>query len=364
MAQEVTEALLNQEPWWFRLFNTIVMPRYQLVAMLIVFGIGITMAYRPVTDFHATERPIPLLTVTPKKVAEWGVTPTPVSIGLFILNFPVLDFVNNQFVFDGVIWFSFDPALISLDSVGKFSFEKGEILQKSEPYTQINDNRLFARYDIRVRFTADLEYLLFPFDDHSLNITVVNRIVQPSEMIYVSYASYFNLADKMSFSGWDIYGFSVRTGYSESVFDKYEQGRSLANPKAVFSIDFRRIGIRNILLILLPLFLIYFLSLFAFSFDPVNKSSTVLSISTAGVTSLLSYRFVIESMSPKVGYFVLSDRLFVLLLTLALVEFAFVVIMVSSSVFTRLLMVMRGALFIAMNLTILIAWYYFLFKTV
>lgn len=359
--ESMEENVIQERDRLYTFFYKLTVPRNQVMILGTVFILSAFLAYWSITDFHSLERPAPLISLTPKKIAEWGIMPPRVDVGLYIINFPVIDFVNNQFVLDGVIWFEYDPALLALDTVGKFSFEKGEFIQKSEPTTQLVGTKLFARYDIRVRFTSDLVYKLFPFDDHTIFITLVNRTINPSEMIFRSYSSYFQLSNQILLTGWDIFGTAVKTGFSESRIDKYVAGKMIATPKAVFSIDFRRSGVRNSLIILLPMFLIFFLSLFSLAFDPQRQATIIMALSSASVTSLLSYRFVVENMTPKVGYFVFSDQIFILLLAAVLVIFVFTIGIVSLGQLTRFIVISRGILFILINVSVLIAWYYLLF---
>jgi len=153
----------------------------------------------------------------------------------------------------------------------------------------------------------------------------------------------------------------VKTGYTESRLDMYDSSKIISHPKTVFSIDFRRSGIRNSLLILLPLFLIFFLSLFSLAFDPEKQITTIMSLSTVGVTSLLAYRFVIENMTPKVGYFVFSDQIFILLLAATLLVFVFAFARGRIGQLRRFFVIARGALFILINISVLLTWYYLLF---
>lgn len=342
-----------------RFFNSIVLPQSQVVVIIIVSAVAVFISYKPYTKFVTLEPEISVVPVTPQKIKEWGNVPTRVTVGLYINSFPALDFVNNDFVFDGILWFEFDPALISLNTVSKFSLERGEIFNISEPYTQMIDNKFFAYYTLRARFKTDLVYQLFPFDDHRLDIVLVNRSIQPSEMIFRTYTSFFVIADSIRLAGWEIFDRSVRSGMTQSFLDKYDAQKEVSYPRAVFSISLRRSGSRNLFLILLPLFMIYFISLFSFAFDPKTNPGTIFGLASAGATSLLSYRFVIEGMTPKVGYFVLSDRLFILFLAAALVEFVFAVIIVRMGHLTPLTSILRGLAYILINAVFLIAWFCF-----
>ncbi|MBA3752528.1 hypothetical protein H0X06_07155, partial [Candidatus Dependentiae bacterium] len=73
-------------------------------------------------------------------------------------------------------------------------------------------------------------------------------------------------------------------------------------------------GIRRLVTILFPLMLIFYISIFTFSINPITNLRSIISLSSASITGLLAFRFVIENLSPKVGYFMISDYLFFLLL--------------------------------------------------
>jgi hypothetical protein len=346
-----------------RFFSTIIKPRAQIFNLIIISVIAALIAIVPYTQYNGIETEVPLVPITTPKIKEWGALPTRVTTGLYINNFPTLDFVNNDFVFDGILWFEFDPALISLNTVSKFAFEKGEITYISEPYTQLSNNNFFARYNLRVRFKSDMNYKLFPFDDHRIDIVLINRAIEPSEMIFWSFSPYFEIAPTAGFSGWHLYDTLVNIGISESVIERTGTQKIIAQPRVVFSICLKREGTRNILLILLPLFIIYFISLFSFSFDPIKNPGTIFSLASAGVTGLLSYRFVIEGMTPKVGYFVLSDKIFILFLLATLCEFALAVLLMQLKKMTPLISLLRGITYVLLNTIFIIAWYYFLIRS-
>lgn len=360
--RETVHMKLTNESKIVKFFNAIVLPQSQVLGILIISAIAAAISYRPYMKFVTQEPEINVVPVTPQQIKEWGSVPTRVTVGLYINNFPTLDFVNNDFVFDGILWFEFDPALISLNTVSKFSLERGDILSISEPYTQMLDNKFFARYSLRARFKADLAYQLFPFDDHRLDIILVNRTIQPSEMIFRSYVSFFVISPSLHVTGWEISDTAVRTGMTQSVLDKYESQKLVSYPRAIFSINLRRSGVRNLLLILLPLFMIYFITLFSFAFDPKTHSGTIFGLASAGVSTLLGYRFVIEGMSPKVGYFVFSDRLFILFLAASLVEFIFAVILVRIGQLTPFISILRGLVYVMINIVFLFSWFYFFSK--
>ncbi len=323
-------------------------------------GIITIMTYSSYYEYNALEPEIPLTLVTPQQIQQWGVLPTQVNVGLHITSFPSINFQTNEFVFDGIIWFEFDPALISLNTVAKFSIEHGTIVSISEPYTQIIENKFFARYNVRVQFKADLNYHQFPFDDHRLDIILVNRHIQPSEMIYHVHSLFFKISENAvsNFSGWKIYDKHVTSGWTQSVLEQYPAKKIVEYPVAIFSFGIVRSGLRNILLILFPLFLVYFLTLFSYAFDPTTNAGTIFGIASSGVGSLIGYRFVIEGMSPKVGYFLFSDAIFILFFTITIFNFIYSVILLRIKVLTKPIIIARGLIFLVMNISLVILWYY------
>jgi hypothetical protein len=96
----------------------------------------------------------------------------------------------------------------------------------------------------------------------------------------------------------------------------------MQSPKAIFTINFQKAGINKILLIFVPLFAAVFIALFTFlmSFNSFQGKTT---LGVTAVTALLGYRFVIQQMSPSVGYFTLTDKLFIFFLIFSFCIFVF-----------------------------------------
>lgn len=338
----------------------IVYPQYQIVMICITTSLALLIGYQFANKFHSLDPESTMYSVTPQKIREWGTQPTEVSVGLHIINFPIFDIVKNNFVFDGIVWFEFDPALIALETIAKFSFEKGDILKISEPDTKLINGKFFARYNIRVQFTSNLDYKLFPFDDHRLNIVLVNKFVSPSEVMFESYDAGFTMQEGIFIPGWYVVSEGVRTGYAQAQLEVYDPSKMVLNPKVVFEIDFERSGAQQILLIFLPLFLIFFTGLFSFGFDPEKSTNLVWTLASASVASMISYRFVIQNMSPTIGYFTFSDIVFTLFLAFSFAGFLFNIILVYWGKFTGSMATLRGCIFLLFHITFLASWYYLL----
>lgn len=277
---------------------------------------------RETDRFTSTDREPSILPLTAERLVQFGGSPDPVAVGLHIQDFVTFDVVKNDFLFTGIIWFEFDPSVVSLDSIGKFSLLRGEILERSEPHTRIvGGGRAMAEFDVRVRLTTPLDYRYFPLDDHRIAVTITNTSLQPDEVIFTANTRGLFAEQIVGQAGWKPRDLYVKTGITEAMLKRDDPSKTVYHPAASFTIQYERTGSRYALLIFLPLLLIFFLSLFSLSLDPEKYSGSILSLGAGGVSALLAYRFVIENLSPAVGYFMLSDYFYFLFLSLTMVVF-------------------------------------------
>lgn len=338
----------------------IVRPQYQLIALLCTFAVVIFLGYKVTQTYHPLEQWPDIKPIIPEKIKEWGGDPVVVDVGLYVTNWYLFEIVDNNFIVDAVVWFQFDPALISIDTIDKFSFESGEIQSKSPPSTKLIEQKLFVEYKLRLRFTSTLNQQFFPLDDHRIFITMVNTYVTPSEVIFQAFKSDFTVAKKVIIPGWTQIGHGVKTGYEEEYIDKFDHRKVIRYPKAVFMLDFSRSGISLISLILLPLFLIFFISTFWFGFKP-DDSGNIMALATGGLTSVIAYRFIIQGMSPKVGYFLLSDHIFTFFVAISFASFVLALVWMRQGRMTPMMIKFRGIMFIMFHILFIVTWYFLLF---
>lgn len=343
---------------WVNFFERIVSPMYQVGGLVIVTMFVLLLSVIPFYRFVTLEPVPPVFSVTPKQIKEWGGSATEVTVGMSIINFPKFDPVNNDFVVDAIVWFEFDSALVSLETIEKFSFDKGEIINKSISNTKILDDKFFAQYNITVKFTSTLAFQFFPWDDHRIYLTLTNKFVSPSEIIYRSYISGFIISEGAFVAGWKMVGKNVVAGYSESYLDENDAKKVVLNPCVLFSLDFSRSGAQHIFLIFLPLFLMFFLGFFSFAF---RDAALIFSLSLGSVTAILSYNFVIQGMSPHTGYFLFSDLTFILFLGLATIGFLLNVLVLHGKS-RPFWIVVRGIVYILCLAMLVFVWYYLLYK--
>lgn len=265
-----------------------------------------------------------VLSLTPKRILEFGGRPADLNVGLTIRDFPFFDMPNGEFSVDISTYFMFDPRVISVDRIGDFLFKRAIIISKSEPIIKLVEEKLFVQYDLRLKFDLSLNYQDFPFDGHRLNFVLYHPRLTPGEVSYTAMRNDFVVNKTIEIPGWSIVDRRVSTGYQEErLFTK--QGGAAAityYPSAVFSLDFDRVGSRNIMTIFIPLLLIFFVALLSLSLNPLEgERSTMLSLSAASITALITYRFVIENMSPSVGYLLIVDYIFLVFLLLCCLVF-------------------------------------------
>ena len=236
--------------------RTSVNPYFQLIlaALSMIFLIGL-LIYQS-SRFIAREVSPKINPVTPAQFQKFGGFSSQVTVGLFINQFISFDMVTNEFTFDGTLWFKFNPGIISTDILGKFSFEKGTILEKSAPTMKLIDNMLLVQYNIRVKFSSELNYTDFPIDSHKIYLVLVNKFISPSEVLFKSSRREFSVKAKARTYGWNLLDESVESGYIETVLDPFDTRETIQYPGVIFELDYGRSSIRYSLSIffLSPLF--------------------------------------------------------------------------------------------------------------
>lgn len=291
--------------------------RFQLTFIILGLAGFLALLSWRASFFSPQERLPKLLPITPTAFKEFGGFANSVETGLNISQFIDFNMVTNEFIFDGILWFSFHPGAISIDTLNQFSFVKGEIIKRSDPIIKMVDEKLNVQYTIRVKFKSALNYKEFPLDDHQIYIVMINQAVSPSEVVFESSARKFVITADVSTAGWDLEDKSVQVGFFESQLDPDNVKQTISYPGTMFILDYSRNSIRYALSIVLPLAMIFYVILFSISIRLISA----IAISAGGITAILAYRFVIENLSPKTGFFMLSDYLFFLFLAATIAVF-------------------------------------------
>lgn len=285
--------------------------------------------YYRIKDFLSTDQKPQLAHFSSEDRQKNLIAATEVKTGLYIKNFPVFDLIENKFVMDAIVWFEFNSSLMQLDLIEKFYIERATQLQKSEPEIRQQGDFLLVKYNIKVEFSTNLDHTFFPMNDHTLYIVVTNDYVSPNEMIFVGQESFLSWSGRLYTSDWKIVGKAIDSGYAEFNFDLTNSSvKKVSHPRIVYSLTLAKTGLRKAALIFLPVFFILLLGTFSLTLDAKEMGGTVLSLSVGSLTGLLAYRFVIEKISPNIGYFTLAERIYTIVLSFSFLTFLLNVIQV------------------------------------
>jgi hypothetical protein len=306
--------------------------KFAAFVLLFFYIIGI-FAYT--LSSYRSDDPIPDVKVISLKMRkQFRDLTSIVKVGLLIRNFSTLDFINNNFVADAMIWFEFNRDELMLSTIDQFSFENSKIIHKSNPYVTIDGNTMLVKYDIIFDIKTDVNFYRFPLEDHRLSVVLTNNFINPKEMYFDDTGSglSFVVSRNLFTSNWQVYSLNTLSGYSSVHFDQHNEHRHMLSPKAVFTVNFHKSGINKILLIFVPIFAAVFIALFTFlmSFNSYQGKTT---LGVTAVTALLGYRFVIQQMSPPVGYFTLTDKLFIFFLIFSFIIFVFQILLLRHYMF-------------------------------
>lgn len=331
-----------------------VSPFFQIIFIVLTLAIITGSVYWRLIGFFPIDESPPIKYFMPEQLSVTSERNT-VQVGLFIRDFTKFDILRNDFVMSAIIWFVFDPETISVELLEKFSFENGEIIDRSTPHVRGIGKKIFVYYSIKVHFTSALSYRYFPVDDHRIYIVLTHEFVNPQEMRFEATVNDFLIRPDLKFIGWVFVNKNVESGYGESVLNELDPLKTVKKSKVIFDMGYSRIQMRTVISIVLPLLFIFFLALFVFSLDPRKSASTVLSLSASSITAMLAYRFVIETMSPNVGYFMMSDYFFFLFLI------SIFIIFILALISTRLSLMYKKIAIIALHSFVIISSCYLLF---
>ncbi|MBD3231169.1 hypothetical protein GF322_00750 [Candidatus Dependentiae bacterium] len=333
--------------------------KLQLSLIITSLFLLIWMFYFPSFQFNSNDPKPNILPIKPHASKELIIE---VRTGLFIKNFSAFDILSNNFELNGIIWFEFNPHQISLDLIDKFSFEKGTIIKKSEPEVKIIHDKLLVRYKIRVHFKSDLNFQFFPLEDHNLYLVLTNTHLNPNEIVLTSYNTDLSSAKNISTADWQLINSETNYGYIKSLIDEDSPEKNTFYPAVCFNMYFEKIGIKNLLIIFIPLFAAFFLGLFSLIVS-IDSIKSILSLSVGSFTSLVFNLSVIQKLTPQTSYFCLSDSIFTLIVVCIFLILLLNIIIVKKTppkIFKTIIFV-RSYIFLFFLIVILTSVYYLLY---
>lgn len=331
--------------------HTITSVPAQIIFLVISFILFIGFLYKPITEFHPVNSQPTIYDASAQTVDAQAATH--IKTGLSITDFLKFDVVKNEFEVSAIIWFIFNPKEISLETIEKFSFTKGEITSKSDPViTNIDATTKKVMYFIRVKFSTIPNYRRFPLDDHYLFLNLINNQMLNEQIVFD--IDEYTLSPNLYAAGWNIVEHKARAGYGKV---QISENQNIVQPKVSFSIGLSKQDYRQLFIIMLPLLLIFYCGIFALSIKDITEAITLI---LASITGLTAYSFVIQTLSPAVGYLMLCDYMFLLFLTATFAIFFLVVLDAAPEhiLSKKTLAITKAVAIVLIYIFILAAWYY------
>lgn len=286
--------------------------RVQLIVMIILLGVFLLMVYTAMDRFYAIEKFPHLLPNLPQQEAQLTQGAARVSTGIYIKNFNEFNIHNNSFEVEANVWFKFDPNQVSLETIKKFQFEHGTIVKKSDPKIRMIGSKVSAVFDTRIRFTSHLIHRTFPFADHRIFLIMKLVEVSPDDLYFEAKKSNFRISKNVKPLGWQLKNFESKAGYIKEPLSIDNPQIRVEQPRLIYAFEFKKPGFRNVSIILGPGIFLFFFALVSLLIQTQrskqdSRSVAPIQIAMGSITGLLVLRFVVESLSPSVGYFTIID---------------------------------------------------------
>lgn len=293
-------------------------PWFHVVCMAITTVSIAVLIFINLQYFDAQEQ-VPRVDMVYDRDVSQGIPP--IKTGVFFRDISDFDVLKGKFTFNIVIWFSFDPTKISQELVQQFTFEKAKEDFRSEPVIRVNnEHERVIEYTLHLSASMPLNYRHFPVDDHRLNLVLGNYVISPEKAVFVTDPLWVIVNPEIQVEGWRFMNTQAVAGHVINSINPYNETQILDHARVVFSLNFERSGVRHLFSIILPMLIIFFVTLFSFSINPIGSDYyNVVALSVGSVMALIAYRFVIETVSPNTAYFTISDYMFMFFLTATLI---------------------------------------------
>ncbi len=287
------------------------------LSIIVSYAVMIAIKFRKFNSYNPPSGVQPILPA----IKRIGTPEAPtVKCGVYVNDFHSFDIENKSFACDLFLWFLFNPALIDVATIENFSFDNGEIVSKSTRETEVQGNLLLVHHKVRVKFFSPLNLKEFPFDDHRIYLTLIYDQISHEELHFDSSEKGIKWNKRLSVSGWALTGANVIRGYKSALIGT-SGTQETTYPAIAFSLDFRRKDLKQPLLVILPLMLIFFIAFAPMTFIVETSETNIMSFTLTALLALLTYRFVLERITPKIGYFTLMDYIYFLFLGATFVIF-------------------------------------------
>lgn len=263
-----------------------------LALALIVMGALLFWAH---SILHVAEKP-PVMQPLP---AVDGRIPA----GFYVSAIDPFDPFKRDFTLQGTLWFLTDKPAEVAQKLALLEFTLGQILNQSPPRQRAVGDQTLLAYDLTLRVSQTFDFRYFPFDSHRLYIPLVNK--DPTLKLDFSETA-FQLAP-LEMGNWKYGNERAAMGLIQ---EEMGPGWGAAYEQALFSFDCQRASIKDVLVVLIPLLLIFLIGSLSLTFDALKDTGIVVYLAIGAITGL----FLFISFLPKTSSFTVVDRIYVVLL--------------------------------------------------
>jgi len=272
--------------------------------------------YRPVDNEYK-----PLTPLSTPAISQLSANPEQVDIGLIIDDFQKFDIYDNDFLFNGILWIAFNPNIVPFEAIDQIALVNGTFVEKSKASVTAVGDKAFARYAVKIAFrNTSITYKTFPADDHILHLIVTYYGTMAGDVIFKAARSNLVINDDLTPMGWGLINTQVASGYLKNTIKTESGNVNATTPGVIFYLYCQKISLSSLLTLILPLVIFFLMGLYSFAI-PYSSATARLSLTAQSIIAIVAFRFVIETISPKTGYFLVSDYFFLLFLLVSIIVF-------------------------------------------
>lgn len=235
--------------------------------------------------------------------------PIEVLTGVRLLNVEKVDLSANCYKLDFYLWFSWDPADITLAQIKEFEFLNGS---PSKDVVYVTEEEGFIQYRVKGDFVKTFDFTRYPFETHNLKVVVEHKNLNSTDLIYVPDPD-SSLDSGVNIVGWDLVNFgtsAVEHGFSGNSFSNFVVDLNVGRP-------FFSSLIKNVL----PITVVTIISLLTFVIHPKNFGQRIgLAVSTLMAASAIHLSLL--NALPPTGYLTLADRMMLIVYIIFLFNLA------------------------------------------
>jgi hypothetical protein len=241
--------------------------------------------------------------------AEAETQPVEVLTGVRLMNVQKVDLTSNSYTLDFYLWFSYDPAQITMAQVKEFEFLNGA---PSMTVVYVDEEFGFLEYRVKGDFVKTFDFSRYPFESQDLEVKLEHKNMNTTALIYVADPDSSKDAG-VNVVGWDLTGFNVYA--TEHVFSD----NAMSN--FVFDLQVTRPFFSSLVKNVLPVTIITVIGLLTFVMHPKNFGQRIgLAVST--LMSASAAHLSLLNALPPTGYLTLADRMMIIVYIIFLFNLA------------------------------------------